>query len=145
MDQDTFVLCIQAPFQMEAFRRLGDGFIGIDATHNTTQYKEMLLFTIMARDNWGHGEKSIIIFSARSAHISNRCSGCLDANDTWNDKYNQILSELGKGSESHGSAHHIYDRLRLGPDHGNQSCLFRDQDTAVSLACATRDKVPFCN
>ena len=105
----------------------------------------MLLFTIMARDNWGHGEKSIIIFSARSAHISNRCSGCLDANDTWNDKYNQILSELGKGSESHGSAHHIYDRLRSGPDHGNRCCLSRDQDTAVSLACATRDKVPFCN
>jgi len=41
---------------MEAFRRLGDGFIGIDATHNITHYKEMLLFTIMARDNWGHGK-----------------------------------------------------------------------------------------
>jgi MULE transposase domain len=61
VDQDTFVLCIQAPFQMEAFWRLGNRFIGIDTTHNITQYKEMLLFTIMARDNWGHGEKSIII------------------------------------------------------------------------------------
>ena len=51
VDQDTFILCIQAPFQMEAFWHLGNGFIGIDTTHNTTQYKEMLLFTIMARDN----------------------------------------------------------------------------------------------
>ena len=51
VDQDTFVLCIQAPFQMEAFQHLGDGFIGIDATHNIMQHKKMLLFTIMARDN----------------------------------------------------------------------------------------------
>ena len=51
VDQDTFILCIQAPFQMEAFWHLGNGFIRIDATYNTTQYKGMLLFTIMARDN----------------------------------------------------------------------------------------------
>jgi hypothetical protein len=57
LDRDIFVLCIQAPFQLEAFRRLGNGFIGIDATHNITHYKEMLLFTIMARDNWGHGKR----------------------------------------------------------------------------------------
>jgi hypothetical protein len=57
LDQGTFVLCIQAPFQLEAFQRLGNGFIGIDATHNITHYKEMLLFTIMARDNWGHGKR----------------------------------------------------------------------------------------
>lgn len=43
---------------MDAFRRLGDGFIGIDATHNTTQYQDLLLFTIVARDRWGHGEWS---------------------------------------------------------------------------------------
>jgi hypothetical protein len=29
----------------------------IDVTHNITHYKEMLLFTIMARDNWGHGKR----------------------------------------------------------------------------------------
>lgn len=57
LDQGTFVLCIQAPFQLEAFRRLGNGFLGIDATHNITHYKEMLLFTIMARDNWGRGKQ----------------------------------------------------------------------------------------
>lgn len=62
LDQGTFVLCIQAPFQLDAFRRLGNGFIGIDATHNITHYKEMLLFTIMARDNWGHGKQHYYYF-----------------------------------------------------------------------------------
>jgi hypothetical protein len=52
---DTFMLCIQTPFQMDAFRRLGNGFNGIDATHNITHYNGMLLFTIIVRDQWGHG------------------------------------------------------------------------------------------
>ena len=56
LDQDAFVLCIQAPFQLEAFQCLGNGFLGIDATHNIMHFKEMLLFTLMARDNWGHGK-----------------------------------------------------------------------------------------
>jgi hypothetical protein len=56
LEQDTFVLCIQARFQLDAFRRLGDRFIGVDATHNVTAYPGFLLFTIIARDNWGHGE-----------------------------------------------------------------------------------------
>ena len=53
---DAFVLCIQTDFQLDAFQRLGNGFIGIDATHNTTQYRDLLLFTIVARDHWGHGK-----------------------------------------------------------------------------------------
>ena len=52
---DVFALCIQTKFQIEAFRNLGNAFLGIDATHNVTQYKGILLFTIMARDHWGHG------------------------------------------------------------------------------------------
>jgi hypothetical protein len=56
LEQDSFVLCIQAKFQLDAFRRLGNRFIGIDATHNVTAYPGFLLFTIIARDNWGHGE-----------------------------------------------------------------------------------------
>jgi hypothetical protein len=55
LDEDTFVMCLQTPFQMDAFRRLGNGFIGIDATHNITQYQNFLLFTIVARDRWGRG------------------------------------------------------------------------------------------
>ena len=38
LDQDLFILCIQTEFQLDAFRRLGNGFIEIDATHNITQY-----------------------------------------------------------------------------------------------------------
>ena len=52
---DVFILCLQTKFQSESFRRLDDTFLGIDATHNITQYKGLLLFTIMAWDHWGHG------------------------------------------------------------------------------------------
>ena len=56
LEEDCFVLCIQTKFQLDTFRRIGDRFIGIDATHNVTAYPGFLLFTIVARDNWGHGE-----------------------------------------------------------------------------------------
>jgi hypothetical protein len=56
LPDDAFVLCIQTSFQLDAFRRLGGGFIGIDATHNITQYQDLLLFTIIARDRWGRGK-----------------------------------------------------------------------------------------
>jgi len=52
---NLFALCIQTKFQKDAYERLGNGFLGIDATHNVTQYKGILLFTLMAQDNWGHG------------------------------------------------------------------------------------------
>ena len=63
LPDDAFVLCIQTSFQLDTFRRLGDhGFIGIDATHNTTQYQDLLLFTIIAKDHWGHGNNQLLIF-----------------------------------------------------------------------------------
>ena len=62
LHEDVFVLCIQTTFQVDAFRRLGDGFIGIDATHNITNYQDLLLFTIVARDRWGHGKRHIYVF-----------------------------------------------------------------------------------
>ena len=52
---DTFALCIQTEFQRERFRALGLGFVAIDGTHNTTQYAGMQLFTLLVRDQWGHG------------------------------------------------------------------------------------------
>jgi hypothetical protein len=52
---EAFIMCIQTAFQADAFWCLGNGFIGIDATHNVTQYPDFLLFTIVARDRWGHG------------------------------------------------------------------------------------------
>jgi hypothetical protein len=54
LQQDAFILCIQTPYQLDAFQCLGSGFIGIDATHNTTQYQDLQLFTIITRDQWGH-------------------------------------------------------------------------------------------
>jgi hypothetical protein len=58
---DTLVLCIQTTFQMDMFRHIGEGFIGIDVTHNTTQYKDLQLFTLIARDWWGHGMSYLLI------------------------------------------------------------------------------------
>lgn len=55
LTHDAFVLCIQTEYQLDSFHHLGNRFLGIDATHNVTQYKGLLLFTIMARDHWGHG------------------------------------------------------------------------------------------
>jgi hypothetical protein len=59
---NLFALCIQSRYQRDAYRRLGNGFLGIDATHNVTQYKGILLFTLMAQDNWGHGKLCIFYF-----------------------------------------------------------------------------------
>jgi hypothetical protein len=55
LDKKAFVMCVQTHFQVNAFQRLGNGFIRIDATHNITQYADFLLFTTIARDWWGHG------------------------------------------------------------------------------------------
>jgi hypothetical protein len=62
LHEDVFVICFQTAFQVDAFRRLGGGFIGIDATHNITYYQDLLLFTIVARDRWGHGKRYIYVF-----------------------------------------------------------------------------------
>jgi hypothetical protein len=47
LEKDAFVLCIQTPFQLDTFHHLRNGFIGINATHNVMQYKDVLLFTIV--------------------------------------------------------------------------------------------------
>ena len=56
LEQDSFVLCIQARFQLDAFWCLRNRFIRIDVTHNVTTYLGFLLFIIVAWDNWGCGE-----------------------------------------------------------------------------------------
>ena len=56
LQNQAFVMCIQTGFQLKAFWQLGNSFIGIDATQNITQYENYLLFMIIARDRWGHGE-----------------------------------------------------------------------------------------
>ncbi|KAJ7645737.1 hypothetical protein B0H17DRAFT_1215974 [Mycena rosella] len=55
LDPDSFVLIIQTKYQRECWHNYGSRFAGIDGTHNTTHYENMTLFTLLLRDNWGHG------------------------------------------------------------------------------------------
>lgn len=52
---DAFALCIQTAYQHECWTKFGNNFAGIDATHNTTHYEGMGLYTVITRDKWGHG------------------------------------------------------------------------------------------
>jgi hypothetical protein len=52
---DTFFVCIQTKWQLNALWQLGNTFLAIDVTHNTTQYIGVQLFTLVVRDHWGHG------------------------------------------------------------------------------------------
>ena len=51
---DVFILCIQSQFQKNVYKHLDNVFLGIDVTHNVTQYKGILLFTLMMWDHWSH-------------------------------------------------------------------------------------------
>jgi hypothetical protein len=53
--KNLFALCIQTKFQKGTYGCLENRFLGIDMTHNVTQYKGILLFMLMAQDKWGHG------------------------------------------------------------------------------------------
>jgi hypothetical protein len=46
--EDQLILCIQTPYQLDAFQHLGSRFISIDVTHNTTQYKDIMLYMVVA-------------------------------------------------------------------------------------------------
>ena len=48
LSPDVFIFCIQTAFQKEQFNLTGKDFLGIDATHNTTQYVGLQLFTLIA-------------------------------------------------------------------------------------------------
>ena len=109
LPEDSFVLCIQTDYQLDAFRRLGNGFIGIDATHNTTQYQDLLLFTIVARDHWGHGKGSMILIFDNGL-ISHRRSSCLDADVKHDDRYHNLLCQMGQGRQSISPAWSDHDR-----------------------------------
>ena len=50
MHEGHLIVCIQTLFQLDAFWCLGSQFIGIDATHNTTIYPDMMLYTVIAWD-----------------------------------------------------------------------------------------------
>jgi hypothetical protein len=69
---NTFFLCIQTQWQLTTFRRLGNAFLAIDATHNTTQYFGLQLFTLLVRDHWGHGARTLL---SCQANINFRLTG----------------------------------------------------------------------
>lgn len=60
--KETFILIIQTKYQRECWQRYGTKFAGLDATHNTTHYTNMSLFTLMTRDKWGQGLFSGYLF-----------------------------------------------------------------------------------
>lgn len=55
MPPDTFFLAIQTPWQREIHEEIADTVLCVDGTHNTTQYYNCNLYTILGRDKWGHG------------------------------------------------------------------------------------------
>lgn len=55
VESNTFMLAFQTPYQQKCFHAWGKDFAGLDATHNTTYYENMLLFTVIVRDRHGHG------------------------------------------------------------------------------------------
>ncbi|SRR6266702_2339562 len=80
LSPDCFVLCIQTIFQRDHFCALGSDFLSIDATHNTTQYAGVQLFTLIVRDLWGHGVlcgafplMDAYSISARQVFLSHGC------------------------------------------------------------------------
>ena len=116
MHESHLILCIQTQYQMDAFRRLGNRFIGIDATHNTTQYKDIMLYTLIARDDWGHGASALFLdLVPECSHPDYRCPGCLDGFIIDENGSRRILSQLGERSEPGGSAVGHYVRSRPGP------------------------------
>ena len=55
LEKGSFVLIIQTKYQAECWQKNAQQYAGIDATHNTTHYKNMSLFTLLVHDKWGHG------------------------------------------------------------------------------------------
>lgn len=147
LHQDVFVLCIQTAFQVDAFRRLGGGFIGIDATHNITNYQDLLLFTIVARDRWGHGKRHLLYFhfSGLRRSTKNRCSCCLDADIKRDIGNNFLFRCVGKVHQPSSPARYNHDRSRSGANCRTPCCLPKKPNIFVHVAHITRDSIAFRN
>ena len=97
LSEDCFVLCIQTMFQRDRFRALGSDFLSIDATHNTTQYYGVQLFTLVVRDQWGHGTLCGVFPFTVAYSLHRRACG-LDAVVNYYGSDNYLLSEICKRS-----------------------------------------------
>nr|GAT51335.1 predicted protein [Mycena chlorophos] len=70
---DSFVLVIQVRYQQECWYHYGhDRFVGIDATHNMTHYREVNLFSLVVRDDWGHGVPTAYMLSSLKDEVTIR-------------------------------------------------------------------------
>jgi hypothetical protein len=65
LDTDTFSLMIQTRWQEKMYQKFGNHIIGVDATHNTTVYRNLNLTTLMVRDDWGHGIPVAWMFASK--------------------------------------------------------------------------------
>lgn len=77
MPEDTFFLAIQTPWQQSIHDEVAEYVLCIDGTHNTTQYYNCNLYTVLGRDRWGHGELSDYPALRGPDILLNRCSARL--------------------------------------------------------------------
>ena len=116
--QETFVLCIQSKFQRDRFLALGKNFVSIDATHNTTHYPGILLFTLLVRDLWGHGTlcRFVAYFHFWITRLHHRYSHRLDVVVRRHGSDDQIFFEFRKIPQPGDLACNNHDGLRQGTD-----------------------------
>ncbi|KAJ7783904.1 hypothetical protein DFH07DRAFT_764281 [Mycena maculata] len=54
----------------ECWEKYGTKFAGIDGTHNMTHYENMTLFTLLVRDEWGHGMPAAWMISSNGKEVT---------------------------------------------------------------------------
>jgi hypothetical protein len=70
---DLFYLMIQTVFQRKMYKKYARNLLCVDGTHNTTHYDNTTLFTLIVRDDYGHGELWIQPHDWPLMHIVLRC------------------------------------------------------------------------
>src|SRR6266404_7058548 len=110
LSPDSFVLCIQTTFQRAQFQALGSHFLSIDATHNTTQYVGLQLYTLIVRDLWGHGTLCGVfpLLGTDSFPIGRRpCR--MDDVVKWHGSDSSLLHQFCKIAEPRDQTHDYYE------------------------------------
>ena len=93
MHEKDVLLCIQTQYHLDTFWCLGCGFIGIDVTHNMTQYEGIMLYTMITHDDWGHGALALafVWISPLKYLPVVRCTSCLDAHIIYENGSHQVF------------------------------------------------------
>ena len=71
----TFLLIYQSKWQRSRAMDIGNNMLHIDGTHNVSCYKNLILYTILGRDEWGHGKLQ--------NHLANFMLSCLIYRNTF--------------------------------------------------------------